>query len=282
MRLIVSMLDGRPVAAWVVALISVLVIASAADAQPVLQVGAPAGPGDTGTYADYGDGTDPTEDDTAFTSGGSIFVAGLYQNDNVQNLGGQFGTGADWSTVTLPGGADPIPTDFDGHGAILVVSVPDGSLALPLSLTVNGGSAFFTSEDKSYFPNLHDPVKDAIADFLFFDIGEFLESILIPDFADETVGTKLGEIKTLLIAGFGDLAWIHFDVMALETSTQGATGIRTTLENNPGSHDATWKPGGDGPGPNPEIDIPEPGTLTLFGTGLLGAALWLRRRRVAT
>lgn len=281
MRLIEWMFGGRPQAAGAAALIATLFTAGAAQAQPVLQVGAPAGPGDLGTYADYGDGTNPTEDDTAFTSGGTIFVAGLYQNDNVQNLGGQFGTGADWSTVTLPGGADPIPVAFDGHGAILVVSVPDGSLALPLTLTVDGDSAFFTSEDKSYFPNDHDPVKDAIADFLFFDIGEFIESVLIPDFADETAGSKLGEIKSLLIAGFGDLAWIHFDVMALETSTQGQTGIRTSLESNPGSHDVTWKPDGDGPGPDPEVDIPEPGTLTLFGAGLAGLALWLRRRQAA-
>jgi hypothetical protein len=272
---------GRWLAACAVALVGVSLWVGGANAAPVLQVGAPAGPGDTGTYADYGDGTDPTEDDTAFTSGSTIFVAGLYQNDNVLSLGGKSGSGADWSTVALPGGADPIPTDFDGHGAILVVSVPDGTLALPLSLTVNGNAAFFTSEDKSYFPNNHDPVKDAIADFLFFDIGTFIESVLIPDFADESVGTKLGEIKSLLIAGFGDLAWIHFDVMALETSTQGQTGIKTSLENNPGSHDVTWKPDGDGPGPDPEVDIPEPATLTLFGAGLVGVALWLRRRGTA-
>jgi hypothetical protein len=105
--------------------------------------------------------------------------------------------------------------------------------------------------------------------------------IAIPDFDDETTGTQLGEIKSLLIAGFGDLDWIHFDVMALETSEQGQTNIVTSLENNPGSHDVTWKPDGDGPGPDPEIDIPEPGTLTLFGAGLVGVALWLRRRRAA-
>jgi hypothetical protein len=37
----------------------------------------------------------------------------------------------------------------------------------------------------------------------------------------------------------------------------------------------------NGPGPDPEVDIPEPGTLTLFGAGLIGVALWLRRRRAA-
>jgi len=243
---------------------------SAANAAPVLQVGAPGGPGE-GTYADYGDGTDPTEDDTAFTSGDTILVAGTYQNPNVLNLGGQFGAGLNWSSFGLP-------TDFDTHDAVLLVSVPDGTLATALaSLTVDGIFAFYSSEDQSFFPNNHAPVQDAIADFLFFDIGEFAELIAIPDFDDETTGTQLGEIKSLLIAGFGDLDWIHFDVMALETSEQGQTNIVTSLENNPGSHDVTWKP--DDGGPNGEIDVPEPGTLTLFGAGLVGLALWLRRRR---
>lgn len=278
MRLIESLVvRGRWSAiACATVLVGVMCAAGAANAAPVLQVGAPAGPGDTGTYADYGNGTDPTEDDTAFTSGDTILVAGTYQNPNVLNLGGQFGTGLNWSSFGLP-------TDFDTHDAVLLVSVPDGTLAAALaSLTVDGIFAFYSSEDQSFFPNNHAPVQDAIADFLFFDIGEFAELIAIPDFDDETTGTQLGEIKSLLIAGFGDLAWIHFDVMALETSEQGQTNIVTSLENNPGSHDVTWKPDGDGPGPDPEIDIPEPGTLMLFGAGLVGVALWLRRRRAET
>jgi hypothetical protein len=275
MRLIETVwIGGRLMAACAVALVGVTVWVGAANAAPVLQVGAPGGPGE-GTYADYGDGTDPTEDDTAFTSGDTILVGGTYQNPNVSNLGGQFGAGLNWSSFGLP-------TDFNTHDAILLVSVPDGTLAAALaSLTVDGIFAFYSSEDQSFFPNNHAPVQDAIADFLFFDIGEFDDLIAMPDFDDETTGTQLGEIKSLLIAGFGDLDWIHFDVMALETSEQGQTNVVTSLENNPGSHDVTWKPDGDGPGPDPEVDIPEPGTLTLFGAGLVGVALWLRRRRAA-
>lgn len=273
MTLIESTPGGRAVCGWVVALL-LLFVSGAAHAAPVLQVGAPAGSGDAGAYADYGGGTDPTEDDTAFTSGGTIYVAGLYQSDNIASLGGQSGSGLNWSSFGLP-------NVFDSHRAVLLVSVPDGFLAAAQAfLTVGGIFAFHGSEDQSYFPDNHDPLKDAIADFLFFDIGDFAKSVKVPEFGQETLGNKLGEIKELLIAGFGDLAWVHFDAMALQTSTNGSTAVTTTLQNNPGSHDVTWKPG-DGPGPDLRIDIPEPGTLMLLGAGLVGAALWLRRRRAA-
>lgn len=265
------------------ALSGLLWAAGAAHAVPVLQVGAPAGPNDSGTYADYGDGTDPTEEDTAFTSGGTILVAGVYKGNDqnpVINLGGQHGDGVDWSAIKYQGN-NYFPAAFNGHGAVLVVSVPDGTLATALaSLKVDGFFAFHSSEDTSFFPNNHDPLKDAVADFLFFDIGDFAKiADAVPNF-DEQDGAEPkedGEIKSLVVTGFGDLAWVHFDVMALETTQKGETRIVTTLMNNPGSHDVTWKP--DGPGPDPEIDVPEPGTLALFGAGLMGLGTLLRRRR---
>jgi len=53
----------------------------------------------------------------------------------------------------------------------------------------------------------------------------------------------------------------------------------TTLENNPGSHDVTWKTGDDGGGGGGgENVVPEPGTFLLLGAGLMGLGLYGRKR----
>jgi hypothetical protein len=237
--------------------VAALFAASSAWAIPVLQIGAPGGPGE-GTYANYqSNSTDPTEENTAITSSGTIYVGGVYQNRNVTSLGGQ-STGDNWSSFNFP-------TIFDSHNAVLLVSVPEGTLATALAtLQVGGNTAFYSNASMSFFPNNHAPVQDGIADFLFFDIGNFANTGSVPDFATES-GSAAGEIKTFSLSGFGTLAWAHFDAMALETSQSGGSRIVTTLEDNPGSHDVTWK--SDGP---PSQELPEPGTLALLGLGLLG------------
>jgi hypothetical protein len=238
-----------------------LSMSSAAYAVPVLQVGAPAGAGDTGFYADYHPSlTNPTETDTALTSGNTIFVAGVYQNQNVLNLGGKFGSGEDWSQRGYP-------AIFDTHGAVLLVSIPQGESLT--ALTINGSSPFYTSLTLSgLFPNDHDPLKDNIADFLFFDIGDFANnSNAVPDFASET-GAADGEIKTLTLGNYSGYSWLHFDVLALETNKQG-----TMVVFNPGSHDVTWKPGP----PTPPQPAPEPGILWLLGSGLFSWRLWAKK-----
>lgn len=234
-----------------------VVLASAAQAAPVLQVGAPGGPGQ-GTYANYpATLTGPTETDSATTSGDTIFVAGLYQNDNVTNLGGKYSTGLDWSDFLYP-------VAFNNHGAVLVAAVPNGQRAAAVSaLTVNGQSSFYSSDTLSgLFPNTHDPLKDAVSDFLFFDIGTFAKTTLIPDFADETTGNKLGEIKTLTLGGASGFSWIHFDALALQTTytppkNNSPGNLTVALQNNPASHDLTRK-------------LPEPASYLLFAAGLLG------------
>jgi hypothetical protein len=243
--------------------------AVSAYAVPTLQVGVSDGSG--GWLTNTATLTDPTEEDTVVTSGTLISFAGLYKKD-VLNVGGQYGDGDDWSTFELP-------TAFDGHGAVALVSVPDGWGAYAYAnLRLGGDLAFYTDADNSYFPNEHDPVKADVADFLFFDIGDFANlADQVVDFQDP--GELFdGEIKNLMISGMGDLAWIHFDLMAIVTSENNKSEIFTNLENNPGSHDVTWKDdgGGGGGGGNP---IPEPSTLLLMGAGLLGLGLAQRMRR---
>lgn len=257
-------------------LLASMLLATQVWAVPVLQVGAPGVTGE-GTYANYSPNgvptSNPTEEETAFTSGSTLYVAGVYQNNNVLNLGGKSSSGADWGTVNTNYSV------FNTHGAILLAAVPNGFLAMALSgLTVAGNTAFHSSATLSgLFPNNHDPLKDGVSDFLFFDIGNFANNLnAVPDFASET-GSANGQIKTLTLGGtaLNNLAWIHFDVLALETSSQGHTNIVTTIENNPGSHDVTWKTSNGG---SPPQQIPEPGALLLMGAGLLGLGLARRRK----
>lgn len=245
---------------------SIFLSFTTAWAIPVLQVGAPASSGDTGTYADYiGALTNPSEKDTAVTSGSIIYVGGIYKS-GVDYLGGKYGGGKNWSDFGLP-------SVFNTHGAVLLASIPNGSLGSG-TLMVNGELPFYTSPSTSYFPNTHAPAKGDVSDFLFFDIGYFTKTQDVPNFNTET-GSGKGEIKTLTISVTG-LDWVHFDVMALETDaftrhrrrvTQ--TSYDTDLENNPGSKDVTWKR---------PATVPEPSTLFLLGSGLIGLGLFGRKR----
>ena len=247
-----------------------LLATGSAFAVPALQIGVSGG---MGGYLPYeSSSTAPNEADTAITSGTALLAAGVYQNNNVKQLGGQYTGGKDWGQVAWKNGS-LFPTVFNDRGAVLLASVPDGSLASALaSLTVNGLFAFHGSEDTSYFQNNHDPVKDAISDFLFFDIGNFAKNAdAVPDFTSGT-GAADGEIKFLTLGGVEGLAWIHFDLMALENRKQGNKTLVTTLGNNPGSHDATVKPE-EG---TPPAHVPERATPFLIGLGLMG--WWLRRR----
>ncbi len=270
-----------------------LILPSLVLAVPVLQVGAPAVPGEgTNDYADYIDTlTNPTEEDTAVTYGNTLYVAGVYAN-NVANLGGQYSNGDNWSDFEGPAeeGSLPFPSDFNAAGAVLVASIPDGSLlnasTFTLQIIDSSSSAidyFYSSEEFSYFPNNHDPLKDDVSDFLFFDIGDFLKvANAVPNFDEydtdyDPNDKKAGEIKefTLNISG---LDWVHFDVMALQTKENNQTELISTLVNNPGSHDLTWKyddGGGGGGGGDP---IPEPSTLILLGAGIVGLAVYRRKK----
>jgi hypothetical protein len=102
--------------------------------------------------------------------------------------------------------------------------------------------------------------------------------MFVPDFATG-IGAAPGEIKSITLAGYADIPWIHFDVMALsETITYDKDGnIKKTTEvvaNNPFSHDVTGKDWG---GAGPFETVPEPGTYVLAGLAIAVVAAARRR-----
>lgn len=240
------------------ALYASLGLASSAFAIPTLQVGVSNG---SGGYVAYTAGSNPSEADTAYTSGNSVVVGGAYGSNADTLIGGNYGTGPDWSAFGFS-------SVFNGHGAVVMASVSVASN----SLTLNGLSSFYTTT-ANLFPNNHAPLGDA-ASFMFFDIGDFAKiANTVTDFACTSGCTaKTGQLKNLTLGGTGAYDWIHFDVMALVTDAKGQCSLDTTLDNNPGSHDVTWK--------TPSTNVPEPSTTLLLGLGLMGLLFAHRARSV--
>ncbi len=270
-----SQIERLPVSYLMIGLIASISIlfgfAGSSHAIPTLQIGAPAGPGDSGIYADYADTLAfPAEEDTAVTGGNTILVAAAYKQ-GVVSIGGKGTIGVhDWSYF----GFDPV---FNGKGALLMATVPNGTLSSgSLSISVDGGvfssNIYSTSTFENGFkvpnpPSNHAPIQNQ--DYLFFDIGNFSKSVLVPNFVDESFGSQSGQIKSIQINTSG-YEWIHFDVFALVTDQKGnrVVIVNTDDEGNPGSHDVTWK----------TRQVPEPSTLLLLGSSLLGIAIFRRRK----
>ena len=264
-------------------------------AVPLIQLGAK---DSNGNYLPYNDYTNPTEDDTAVTSGSpfSLDVAMAYKQDNIKKIGGQY-LGLDPSTD--PNGLNwsdfGYNSIFNTRGALLMVSAYGTG-----NISVGGLSAFYsttTYEDGFVVPNPpsnHAPIQETGLTYLFFDIGNFLNKYNIPNFdpSDSDQTNALGEIKSLEV-NISDFDWAHFDAFALVTTddiicwdvnTDKKCNQNTTLSynfsetdtgGNPGSHDVTWK-NSNPPTPEPE-PVPEPAIVWLLGAGLLCMTGFSRR-----
>lgn len=154
-------------------------VSASALAVPTLQLGIPNGSG--GYVANQTIGSD---EDTAFTTATpfTLAIAGVQSKDNVVQLGGQYTstspkplTGEDWSDFSRP-------MAFNGKGAILVASVPNGTLldgfastsGFTTSLLVGGIAPFYADEADSQIKEIggnHFPAKDAVSDFFFFTLA---------------------------------------------------------------------------------------------------------------
>jgi hypothetical protein len=191
-------------------------------------------------------------------------TAGDYGADEDTWIGGLSGT------LLVAGAYKNGVTDItNGH---LVFSVPEGSSgtisvdSTDLTTTYDTRAAAFAAiiGDTPTFNN-HYPFKDDVSDFLVHPIGDFANNLTPPGgFPDWNADNGIilfspnttGEIMefALSVAGFPSA---HVDVIAQVWSSPPEWEI------NPGSHDTTV--------------TPEPGTMLLLGSGLIGLAGFRRK-----
>ncbi len=225
------------------------------------------------TFQTYIEGATPGsaggDENTWFTNNGTfnLVVAGAF-TPNIASL--PFGT----LVVSVPQGQTG--TISIGGATLLMTTrstpfgdIPNGN-ANADALTNVGGNDAYANKNPVLNLNNHFPYQNAVADFLYYDVGDFSNVGPIHDF-DAGAGTitieGTGQEKVFPVSVTG-FDWVHFDLGGYVDRVQG----NDSWDFSSNGHDAAFISGS-----LPAV-IPAPGSLLLaaLGIGLIG---WIRMRK---